>query len=367
MALACSFYDPSLLTGDGLPGVAGASGGSSGGASGGSLGTGGVPGTGGSDAAAGGGGAGGLFEPADDAATEGEVGMAGRGGAGGTDADIDTSTDISAPDAAPDARDAAVEVLDATPDTEDATTPDVVADAASEVRDAAQDTQDAAAEGPACTGYALSCGGTNFFTIPRPVQDDFTLEAWIKTTSSDTGSYFWEGRGVFYADSTSGQANDFATSILNNKYAFGVGVPDITLVSTSNVTTGQWVHVAATRQKSSGTIQIFVNGALENQAVASNTNSLTTTPAIAIGSNTQGLGNFIGLMDELRIWSLVRTPAQIAATMRQRLIGNEAGLVGYWRFDAQDAGAPVDSSPTNASATMVGAPVWVAPDAICSP
>ena len=34
-----------------------------------------------------------------------------------------------------------------------------------------------------------------------------------------------------------------------------------------------------------------------------------------------------------QVWNVVRTEAEIQATMNTPLAGNEAGLVGYWRFD----------------------------------
>ena len=69
--------------------------------------------------------------------------------------------------------------------------------------------------------------GLAFGTVAdRPVQDDFTLEAWIKTTDVGAGVTpdFFLGNGLIYAD-IAGVANDSGTSILNSKFAFGVGNP----------------------------------------------------------------------------------------------------------------------------------------------
>jgi len=42
---------------------------------------------------------------------------------------------------------------------------------------------------------------------------------------------------------------------------------------------------------------------------------------------------FIGSMDEVRIWNVCRTEAEIKENMRKILTGNEAGLACYYRFD----------------------------------
>src|SRR6266540_3002106 len=69
---------------------------------------------------------------------------------------------------------------------------------------AGTDVNDAAAPGDApivnCAGHALQLDGTGYLQANRIVQDDFTLEAWIKTTTSLTGSNFYEGNGLIYAD-----------------------------------------------------------------------------------------------------------------------------------------------------------------------
>ena len=87
------------------------------------------------------------------------------------------------------------------------------------------------------------------------MQDDFTLEAWIKSnTPSLTGMQYWEGSGLLWAD-VIGEYDDFGASILNNKLAFGVGNSGAalpTIVSVSSVIDNQWTHVAVTRKMSTG-------------------------------------------------------------------------------------------------------------------
>ena len=97
-------------------------------------------------------------------------------------------------------------------------------------------------------------------TSARQIQDDFTITAWINSSNNSRGgSDFYGGDGLIYAD-VPGLTNDFGTAILNNRFAFGTGgANDITIQSTSTVTTGDWVYVAAVRAGS--IISVYVNGA----------------------------------------------------------------------------------------------------------
>src|SRR5262249_1719685 len=155
---------------------------------------------------------------------------------------------------------------------------------------------------PSAAGTALSFDGVNdYVQITRPVQDDFTLEAWIRTTTSLSGTQFFQGNGLLYAD-VPFVHNDFGTAILNGKFAFGTGNPDTTLLSTTPVTTGDWVHVAAVRVEATGTIQVFVNGVLEGSLATGNTSPLGDSAVLTIGGNVVDGRFFQGLIDEVRIW-----------------------------------------------------------------
>ena len=43
--------------------------------------------------------------------------------------------------------------------------------------------------------------------------------------------------------------------------------------------------------------------------------------------------SFDGVIDEVRLWNVARTEAELQSTMNSALSGNEEGLVGYWNFD----------------------------------
>lgn len=211
-----------------------------------------------------------------------------------------------------------------------------------------------------CAEYAAKFGTFGYYaTANRVVQDSFTLEAWIKTSATSlTGTHFYDGNGLIYAD-VGGDNNDFGTSILSNKLAFGTGNPETTVVSATSVNTGAWVHVAATRDASTGALAVLVNGQTDGTATSTNMAALTASTTLTIGGNSIDGRYFDGLIDEVRIWNLARTPTQIQATMNQKLNGNETGLVAYWSFDDAGAFMQPDASPSNADASINGAVGYV--------
>jgi hypothetical protein len=235
---------------------------------------------------------------------------------------------------------------------------------------------DASSDGALCAGYALSFNGTSTYaTLNRPVQDDFTLEAWIKPSAALpllSGTNIWNGYGIIYADMNT-TTNDFGASLVNGKFAFGVGNPDTNVQSATLIANGQWTHVAATRAMATGVIQVFVNGSPDGMVTTTQKASLNAPPIITLGADVLDKHFFSGLIDEVRLWNVARQPADIVATMHQRLAGNEPGLVGYFRFDEGTGTTAADGSPTKGNATLGGAdggagavPAWVMSDApIC--
>ncbi len=95
----------------------------------------------------------------------------------------------------------------------------------------------------------------------------------------------------------------------------------------------EWSHIAGTYD---GTVlRVYVNGVEALSCPHSAPGPVGTNGHdVEIGSRLGGIGGYFdGQLDELRIWNIARSEAQIRDTMCQKLTGNETGLVANYRMD----------------------------------
>ncbi len=136
-------------------------------------------------------------------------------------------------------------------------------------------------------GY-LAFNGTNQYTsITRPVQDDFTLSVWFKTTSSAgiLGNWY-SGIGLMDGE-VGGVTNDFGLSMAAGRLMFGVGNPDTTITSTATYNDNLWHNVIVTRTKSNGALVMYVDGT-QVATGTGNTNTLDATVSLSIARSVGG-------------------------------------------------------------------------------
>jgi hypothetical protein len=158
---------------------------------------------------------------------------------------------------------------------------------------------------------------------------NFTLETWIRTTAnSPTGTQGFEGNGLIYAD-VGGVANDYILAVLNNRAAFFVGNPDMTITGTQALNDGAWHHVVATRAVTGGSsaLALYVDGALDATGTSSNTLALIGNPDVALGGNLRDGRYFTGLMDEVALYNAALTPARVQAHYLAAVPEPSAGLL----------------------------------------
>jgi large repetitive protein len=114
-----------------------------------------------------------------------------------------------------------------------------------------------------------------------------------------------------------------------------------------NASASQWAHFAMTWDGT--TVRAFVNGVQRASKAAPATSAQKTlmTGATALTIGGYDPAYFNGYMDEMRVWNVARSAADIASTMNHTLVGNETGLTGYWKFD-EGTGTRVADSVTSA-------------------
>jgi hypothetical protein len=155
------------------------------------------------------------------------------------------------------------------------------------------------------TGTSFTFTGTQYAVLSRPVQDDFTLSCWFKTTQSSgtpAGTQWWNGIGLVDAE-VAGSVNDFGMTLYNAILRFGVGNPDTTISSTLTYNDNRWHYAAASRVKSTGAIALYIDGTLIKSGTVSNTSSLTSSTQIRIGCLQTNLNFFVGDISSILIYN----------------------------------------------------------------
>ncbi len=178
-------------------------------------------------------------------------------------------------------------------------------------------------------------GSDDYAVIPDVISSDFTIEYLMRTTATGlSGTAWYNGSGIVDAE-VPGSTNDFGTALVGSKLAFGIGQSglDRTIFSTSDVNTGNWVHVAATWKQSTGEMQLYINGTLESTGTGS-TNLRDAPTRITLGELQTDNNHYNGDIDEVRIWNEVRTQAQIQTSMNSEIDPSiENTLAAYYTMD----------------------------------
>src|SRR5262249_21986453 len=142
---------------------------------------------------------------------------------------------------------------------------------------------------------ALFDGQNGHADFANPVGDDFTVEAWVKSTATSlTGDQAFQGNGIVWSD-VAGSANDWILAILNQRAAFFTGNPDTTIIGPTPINDGNYHHIVATRVRG-GDKRLYVDGVLEATGTT-NDATLNANPRIEVGGNTLDSRYFNGTID----------------------------------------------------------------------
>ena len=203
-------------------------------------------------------------------------------------------------------------------------------------------------------GNALTFDGVDDFVditpLPASVTNTFTIEAWVLPTvthqldaENASGLEGISGqRYLIYPSWPVVEEAGAGISVGTNgvsvyEHAYGYVSP--LLVWSGNLTT--WTHVAVVYTNK--VPSLYING----QWVKT---GLTGIKAIVRPCTTIGgghFGYFRGSVDEVRIWSLARSAADLAADMNRTVASNASGLMGYWQFDEGYDNTIVDAATAN--------------------
>ncbi|HEY4148768.1 MAG TPA: LamG-like jellyroll fold domain-containing protein [Chitinophagaceae bacterium] len=200
---------------------------------------------------------------------------------------------------------------------------------------------------------ALNFNGTNSYVSttanPVPVAGDFTVELWTYVASVGTGLREFVSQG----SSTGGQNFYIGTDFSNGNIRCG----DPWQITGIAMPVNQWVHVALVR--SGTTAYLYLNGVLKGSQAGYTISTGGTN--FKIGNQFGALSEYYnGKIDEVRVWNVARTAAQIIAGMDKPVSVSSTGLVAYYKLNEGSGTVAGNSTATTGlNGTLVNSPAWV--------
>lgn len=114
------------------------------------------------------------------------------------------------------------------------------------------------------------------------------------------------------------------------------------------IPTGEWAHFAVTTDGT--TTSHYLNGELVGSAPAGGPPT-ANTKRVRMGSDVDYAYAPVAALDELRLWGVARTEAEIAANMAVTLTGEQPGLVATWSLD-HDGREPIGQHLADVTGTL---------------
>lgn len=208
-------------------------------------------------------------------------------------------------------------------------------------------------DGSSSNGDYIDCGSDN--SIDNFFSGGATIEAWIMPTSgggSGSGgsivskSAFTNGFSFRIYDESSGLAR------LSLHYEFSSGADGGIWHTNRVVPTNEWTHVTVAYDNSSTANNpvLYVNGisqsVIEHRSPAGSAKD-DSDANLLFGNAQNNSHTFDGEIDEVRIWSSIRSANEIKDNMCKSMAGNEASLLGYWKINEGSGATVIADETTN--------------------
>ena len=209
---------------------------------------------------------------------------------------------------------------------------------------------------PGSTGSYVSvpdAAALNFST-------SFTVEAWVyvSSISATSGSIITKGTGAGGEEYCLDIGGALPTVV---RFFTRTGTSAFIATSTLTVSANTWTHLAGTWDGSN--VYVWVNGVPSAPAactVAPTSNSHVVSIGSRQSSNTTYDLTQNGNIDEVRIWNVARTQAQIWSDMYRELgTPYSPNLVAYYKFNSSSGITVTDLTGNGHTGSFVGSPTWV--------
>ena len=189
--------------------------------------------------------------------------------------------------------------------------------------------------------------------------DKFTIEAWINpVTWGELGygqiidknhiSLYLINKHPLYPDSS-----------LALKIVHANGKKSRSITPVNSITLNEWQHIAVSFD-TAAVVKMYINGIeqeVEQRTAPYDSIADNSADDLIIGNSPDLDVTFDGIIDEVRIWNIVRTAEEIQANINTYLLGDEPGLAAYWRMDEGSGETILDRSANGNDGTVIDA-LW---------
>lgn len=188
-------------------------------------------------------------------------------------------------------------------------------------------------------GNALDFDGTNdYITVTDhndlDITDDITIGFWINPDESKVAELIMKG--------TSSSAEAYEIYQNSNKISFRLNNNAASITSSTSITSDKWNHIAVTYDKdlSSDNMKIFINGVQDVNTGNYTTDIVVNEHDLILGAYPAQTYAFNGTMENVSIWSRVKTDAEIWDDAHMEITGwakvETLGDSGWLRLDGHD-------------------------------
>ena len=198
--------------------------------------------------------------------------------------------------------------------------------------------------------YALSFDGSNdhLTTNGGTISTAWSFEVWYKKNGNQSAINLTNDK-----NSNNGGTWALRLGQWNNINKVGITKYNVKVYyinnSKANLDIGKWEHVAWTYENN--LVTVYING--ENLGTTFTRGPLANGAILYWNIIGKSVRTINGDLDEVRVWSDVRTEAEINDNMFKELNGDETGLVAYYKMSDGSGTTVSDNSSNTYNGTMV--------------
>ena len=207
-------------------------------------------------------------------------------------------------------------------------------------------------------------GANQFVTVPAPTGlptgNVVTIEAWVKPSAYPDGTY---NGVVSYGDKSCAPAGGAILLSMDNqgRPSMATWCNDFVVATGPSANLNEWNHIAVVVNGTS--VSLFLNGFEWTGTLGLMPNILSGP--LAIGSTDAPGRDFVGSIDNVRIWNTARTATELNENKLTCLTGGEAGLASLFQLDENMGFAVNDIAGTN-NGVFFNSPIWDAGSDVCA-